>query len=209
VYGAMIMIPAIFMTPGEVINPIIRAFGVIEIGRYPRGTDELCGRVAAVLNRAGFFSQVHAEVMKSKAGKCLGNLGNAFDAITDGRGEGREFMDNVRREATQVWDAAGIAYEARDAFIARVRPHYGERKIPVGYADLEKHSSSWQSLARETGNIEAEQLNGDVVILGRALRIATPFNELLWRIADEMARAGDKPGKYSAEELMAMVKGKD
>jgi len=206
VHGAMIMIPAIFMTPGEVINPIVRSYGVIEIGRYPRGTDELCGRVAAGLNRAGFFSQVHEEVMKSKAGKCLGNLGNAFDAITDGKGDGRAFMENVRREATQVWDAAGIAYEARDAFTARVRPHYGERKIPAGYEDMEKRSSSWQSLARGTGNIEAEPLNGDVVILGRALGIAAPHNELLWHLADEMARAGDKPGKYSAEELMAMAK---
>lgn len=207
VYGAMIMIPAIFMTPGEVINPIVHCYGVIEVGRYPRGTDEICARVAEALNRAGFFSQVHDEVMTSKAGKCLGNLGNSFDAITDGKGEGREFMDNARREAMQVWDAAGIAYEARDAFMARVRPHYGERKIPEGYADLEKRSSSWQSLARGTGNIEAEQLNGDVAILGRALGIVTPYNELLWRIADEMARNNEPPGKYSAEELMKMVGG--
>ena len=205
VYGAMIMIPAIFMTPGEVIHPIVRSYGVIEIGRYPRGTDELCGQVANALSRAGFFSQVHAEVMKSKAGKCLGNLGNAFDAITDGKGDGSAFMENIRREATQVWDAAGIEYEARGAFTARVRPHYGERKIPAGYAELEKHSSSWQSLARGTGNIEAEQLNGDVVMLGRALGIGAPYNELLWQLGDEMARAGDAPGKFSAEDLMAMV----
>lgn len=205
VYGAMIMIPGIFMTPGEVINPIVRTFGVIEIGRYPRGSDELCGRVVEALNRAGFFTQVHVEVMKSKAGKCLGNLGNAFDAISDGKGDERAFMENVRREAIKVWDAAGIEYETREAFQARLRPHYGERKIPAGYADLEKRSSSWQSLARGTGNIEAEQLNGDVVMLGRALGIAAPYNELLWHLADEMARSGEAPGKYRVDELMAMV----
>ena len=49
-------------------------------------------------------------------------------------------------------------------------------------------------------------MNGDVVMLGRALGIGTPYNELLWRVADEMASHGDKPGKYTAEELMAMVK---
>lgn len=206
VYGAMIMIPAIFMTPGEVINPIIRCYGVIDLGRYPRGTDELCRRVADALTRAGFFAQVHGEVMKSKAGKCLGNLGNAFDAITDGKGDDRGFMDKTRDEATRVWDAAGIAYEEREAFAARVRPHYGERKIPAGYEEMEKRSSSWQSLARGTGNIEAEQLNGDVVMLGRALGIPTPHNELLWHLADEMARHGDKPGKHTAQDLMRMIK---
>jgi 2-dehydropantoate 2-reductase len=58
---------------------------------------------------------------------------------------------------------------------------------------------------RGTGNIETEQLNGDVVKLGRLLGITTPYNELLWRVAEEMATKGDKPGKYTAEDLMRMV----
>ncbi len=205
IYGVMVMIPAIFMTPGEVINPIIRRYGVIEIGCYPRGVDALCESVAQALARAGFFARVHPEVMKSKAAKCLGNLGNAFDAITDGKGDGRAFIEQTRREAIQVWNAAGIEWEASESFAQRVRSEYGERKIPAGYENLEKRSSSWQSLARGTGNIEAEQLNGDVVMLGRQLGIPTPFNELLWRIADEMARHRDRPGKYSADDLMKMV----
>ena len=67
------------------------------------------------------------------------------------------------------------------------------------------HGSSWQSLTRRTSNVETEQLNGDVVTLGRMLGIETPYNELLWRIADEMALHREKPGKYTAEELMDMV----
>lgn len=205
-YGVMIMIPAIFMTPGEVINPIVRCYGVIELGCYPGGTDERCQRVAEPLRKAGFFVNVHPEVMKSKAAKCLINLSNALDAITDGKGDRDAFMLRVREEAMQVWRVAGIAWEDRESFQKRVRSEYGERKIPTGYENLEKRSSSWQSLARGTGNIEAEQLNGDVVTLGKHLGIATPYNELLWRIADEMALHGDKPGKYSADDLMKLVK---
>ena len=41
--------------------------------------------------------------------------------------------------------------------------------------------------------------------LGRLLGIATPYNELLWRIADEMARSHETPGKYSADELQRIV----
>jgi 2-dehydropantoate 2-reductase len=204
VYGVMIMIPAIFMTSGEVINPIVRRFGVIEIGRYPQGVDELCQAVAEPLRRAGFFVTVHPEVMRSKGAKCLNNLGNALMPSPMAKAIDAH-MQQARRGDAGV-ERGRHCVEESDSFQRRVRSEYGERKIPAGYRELEKHSSSWQSLARGTGNIEAEQLNGDVVMLGRRLGIAAPYNELLWRIADEMARNGDKPGKYSADELLRMVK---
>ena len=50
-------------------------------------------------------------------------------------------------------------------------------------------------------------MNGDVVKLGRLLGIKTPYNDLLWRLADEMAEKGEKPGKYSAEDLTGMLSG--
>ena len=206
VYGVMIMLPAIFVTPGEVINPMVRRYGAIEIGSYPRGRDELCEELAAALVHAGFRAQVDAAVMKSKAGKCLINLGNALDAITDGKAEGHPLIREARREAMEVWDVAGLEWEAADSFVKRVRPSSGDRKVPAGYENLEKRSSSWQSLERGTGNIEAEQLNGDVVLLGRQLGIATPYNELLWQTAAELAVNGEKPGRYSADDLLDMVR---
>lgn len=59
--------------------------------------------------------------------------------------------------------------------------------------------------SRGTGNIEAAQLNGDVVMLGHLLGIPTPYNELLWHTADRMAVSGEKPGKYTADELTRAV----
>lgn len=201
VYGVMIMISAIFMTPGEVINPNIRPYGVIEVGCYPRGRDELCEQLAEALQHSGFSADVSSNVMESKAGKCLINLGNVLDAITDKKGDGSAFTQEIRREAMDVWNAAGIEWESADSFLKRVEANCGEQKVPLGYENLEKRSSSWQSLMRQTGNIEAGQLNGDVVMLGKQLGIAAPYNELLWRIADEMARKGEEPGKYSADNL--------
>ena len=43
--------------------------------------------------------------------------------------------------------------------------------------------SSWQSLARGTGSIEAEFLNGEIVLLGALHGVATPVNALLQRLA--------------------------
>ena len=61
---------------------------------------------------------------------------------------------------------------------------------------------------RGTGNTEAEQLNGDIVQLGKLLGIPTPYNEVLWQVADEMAAKKEKPGKYSVNDLMEMVRKK-
>jgi hypothetical protein len=51
-----------------------------------------------------------------------------------------------------------------------------------------------------------EALNGDIVKLGRSLGVETPYNEILWKVAEMMAEKGEKPGKYTAEDLTKMVK---
>jgi 2-dehydropantoate 2-reductase len=72
---------------------------------------------------------------------------------------------------------------------------------PVRGHDL-SGGSSWQSLARGTGNIEADWLNGEVVLLGRMHQVATPANELLRSTANRMAREGITPGSIPAKDLL-------
>jgi 2-dehydropantoate 2-reductase len=74
----------------------------------------------------------------------------------------------------------------------------------VGGHDL-SGGSSWQSLARHTGNIEADWLNGEIVLLGRVHQIPTPVNELLQATANRMAAQGSAPGSIPAEELLAQL----
>ena len=143
--------------------------------------------------------------MKAKAAKLLLNLANSFEAITDRKGGGDIFMEAVRKEAIGVLKVAGIEREGSE-FERRRRANRGVNRMPKGYESESKHSSSWMSLVRGTGNIEAEALNGDVVKLGRSLGINTPYNETLWRVAEEMAEKGEKPGKYTVEDLMKKVK---
>jgi 2-dehydropantoate 2-reductase len=204
-YGVMLRVPGIFLQPGEVINPISGNAGFTEVGLYPRGSDELAHEVVDSFRKAGFASGVNEWVMKAKGAKSLGNLGNAIRAITNGKGDSSELMTIVRREAMEVWRAAGIEWEDFKEFNSRTRKRRGVTRMPKGRENVRSLGSSWQSLIRSTGNIETEQLNGDVVKLGRLLGIRTPYNELIWRIADEMAKKGEKPGKYSAEKLMRLV----
>jgi 2-dehydropantoate 2-reductase len=205
VYGVLIVVPAVFLNPGEVINPLARRAGFIEVGCYPSGSDRLCEKVVEDLEESSFSAQVNNEVMKGKGAKCLGNLGNALQAITDGKGDSAAFMEQVRQEAEGVWAVAGIEWEGREEFNERRKGLYGDAKKPEGFEEVKSGGSSWQSLARGVGTIEAEQLNGDVVKLGAFVQIETPYNKLLWRLATEMAENNEPPGKFSADDLMAMI----
>ena len=207
IYGIMLFVDAIFLSPGEVINPIHTRYGFIEIGRYPSGSDELCNDVAQALSRSGFSVDIRDDVMRSKSAKCLLNLSNALHAVTDGKGDLEAFERELRREAIQIWSSAGIQWEDLELFRKRCQEHTGILKLPSGYEHFSRQVfvSSWQSLARRTGNIEAAQLNGDVVMLGRLLGIPAPYNELLWNVADSMANFGEEPGKYTADELKTLA----
>ena len=208
IYGVVVNLPGIFLHPGEVINPISGNLGFLEVGSYPHGVDELAREVSREFRVAGFVGGVNEWVMKAKAAKCLLNLGNSMDAVTDGRGDGTAFMKAVRMEAEEVWRLAGIEWESLADYERRVHALRGINRMPKGYEAVQKRSSSWQSLVRGTGNIEAEALNGDVVKLGRSLGIETPYNEVLWRVAEEVAVKGEKPGRYSAEDLERIIRGK-
>jgi len=112
----MLFVDAIFLSPGEVINPTRTPYGFIEIGCYPNGSDVLSNDLAQALRRSGFSTLVNDRVMKSKSAKCLVNLSNALHAVTDGKGDLDAFERELRREAIQVWTAAGIEWEDLESF---------------------------------------------------------------------------------------------
>jgi len=76
----------------------------------------------------------------------------------------------------------------------RMRPIDGQRHLG---------GSSWQSLARGSGSVEADYLNGEIVLLGRLQGVPTPVNELAQRVANRMARECAAPGSVAAAEIEA------
>ena len=202
VYGVLIVVPGVFLEDGVVHNPIVGNAGFVEVGGYPGGADDLAREAAAALARASYAAAPNADVMAAKGAKMLGNLGNAMGAITDGRGDSKGYMERVRREATDCFAAAGVPYETREAFAARASANRGTSQLPPGLRNL---GSSWQSLQRKQGTIEADYLNGEIVRLGRINGVPTPYNEVLQEVSSAMAIRGELPGKYTAEELTALA----
>lgn len=200
VYGMRVILPGRHLEPGVVGIATGPVWGILDIGRYPAGTDAVAENVAADLRTSGFDAQATARVMACKYLKLLGNVGNAVEAAC---GPGRHpVADQLRAAATAealaCYQAAGIevADRAEDAARRRGMNRSAERGTTEG-------GSSWQSLQRQTGNIEADWLNGEIVLLGLLHGVATPVNQLLQAVANRMASENAPPGSIPAEELAA------
>lgn len=150
------------------------------------------------MSAASYAAYANPQVMAAKASKMFSNLGNALGAITDGRGDQTAYMIQVRREAERCFQAAGVRYEPLDQFQKRSQEQHRQSELPAGVRNL---GSSWQSLQRGLGSIEADFLNGEIVRLGRLHGIPTPYNAVLQEIANTMAARREKPGKCSAQDL--------
>lgn len=202
VYGMCVWLPATHLEPGTVEAQGAPMSGMLHLGRYPSGTDTVAEQISADLERSHFLAPVGPDVMRWKYSKLLSNLGNAIEALC-GRGGGDDTADLARRaraEGTAVLDAAGIGYASR-AEEAAVRGDNVQIRPVNGSA--RSGGSSWQSLARGTGSIEADFLNGEIVLLGREHGVPTPVNEVLQRLANRAAREGREPGSMTPREVLA------
>lgn len=205
VYGMVVLLPATFLTPGEVIGFGTPVSGVLDCGLYPRGTDELITRVAADLASARFVCRPVPDVMRLKYTKLLSNLENGVNAAVGEPADDparRAFVQRLRDEARAVYAAARIEYAGEEEFRERVRGHYTPGEVPGAPRG---GSSTWQSLARGHQRLEVDYLNGEIVMLGRIAGVPTPCNAAVRRLAQELALAGAPPGSRTIADLEALA----
>ncbi|MFC1404090.1 MULTISPECIES: ketopantoate reductase family protein [Streptacidiphilus] len=204
VYGMCVWLPATHLEPGVIGAEGSPLTGILHIGRYPHGADDTARRIAADLEACKLLAPVSEDVMRWKYGKLITNLSNALEALTGPieSAQALELHQAAMAEGTRVLDAAGIGYatDQERAEVAGDRMRY--RPVP---GVNRGGGSSWQSLARGTGSIEADYLNGEIVLLGRVHGLATPVNGVLQRLADRAARAGRGPGSTTPAELAALI----
>jgi 2-dehydropantoate 2-reductase len=202
VYGVWVICPAGHFEPGVVIAYSSPLTGVLDIGRYPLGSDQTAKAVAAAFESSTFESVVRPDIMRWKYTKLLMNLANAVDAVCGPEERDGELGRLVREEGEACLHAAGIDFASADDDRAR-------RSGRIKYSDDHGHqwpgSSSWQSLARSTGTIEADYLNGEIVLLGRLHGVPTPANELMQRLANQVARQRARPGSLPAAQVLALL----
>lgn len=201
VYGICVMLPADHLSPGVVRVWTSPSSGLLDVGRYPHGVDDVCVELAATLEAATFGSIPRDDIMSWKYRKLLMNLGNAVEAVC-GR-KARRLGEMVRAEGEAVLAAAGITVVSIEHDLARRGDSLTIQ--PVGDERYRAGGSSWQSLQRGTGRIETDYLTGEIVLLGRLHGVPTPANELLQGLAAEMARTGEPPASRSEDDVLATL----
>jgi 2-dehydropantoate 2-reductase len=197
VYAMAVILPSTYSTAGEVLAFGTPHAGLLDLGRYPSGTDAKAEEIAAALNAAGFVSEVDADIMRSKYGKLIQNLANIIEAAL-APGDHAALVKAARGEANAVYAAAGITYrdvgddDPRRQALMRFTPIPGSERVG---------SSTAQSLARHTGSIETDYLNGEIVLLGRLHGVPTPVNAYFSGLAQRMLGEKLKPRTISAGEV--------
>jgi len=199
VYGMCVMCPATHTEPGVVVGNGTPNRGILDLGRYPSGSDALAASVAAALSAAQFVSLARPDIMRWKYRKLVMNVGNAAEALCGPIAPDSELVRRARAEAEQVFAAAALDVATADedrerrGTLVRLQPVEGQRRAG---------GSSWQSLQRGTGDIEADYLNGEIVLLGRLYGVATPVNALLATEAAAAAADHRPPGAVSEAALL-------
>ncbi len=201
VYGAVVMAPTAHLEPGIVQAFGTRGIGVIDVGRYPDGVDEICETVTGALDGADFSSRGRPDIMRFKYAKLLANLGNAVDALCEPGPTAEELMGLAREEGRAALTAAGIEFVAEEVNDVQAR------WARIGVQPIEGRpragSSTRQSLIRGAAALETDYLNGEIALLGRLHGVPTPVNDALCGLSARHVRERRAPGTLPAEEVVA------
>lgn len=202
VYGMTVMLPGDYTQPGEVNCFGGPKYGMFDLGRYPAGADATAEAIAEHLQAANFAVFVQDEVMRSKHGKLLENLGNVLDAALGRASDFQDIADRARDEGRAVYRAAGIAWTEIDRNEPRRKGLFELRDVPGA---SRTGSSSAQSLKRGSGSIETDYLNGEIVLLGRLHGVPTPVNAGLVALGQRLIANRLAPGAVSRDEVAALL----
>lgn len=203
VYGMVARLPGTYLEAGVIENHARPVGGLLDVGRYPEGSDELIEQVSADLRSCNFASRVETRITRWKYAKLIRNLANGLVGCVGIDVDVDDFRRALVKEALTAYDAAGLDY-ASPAEEAEHREVDGYVTEAIGDSPR-LGNSSWQSLIRATGTIETDYLNGEIVMIGIEAGVPTPYNRVIQRASAWMAREHKQPGALTLEDLERMV----
>jgi 2-dehydropantoate 2-reductase len=201
-YGMCVMCPATQLRPGLVQIHSAPVSGMLDLGRFPSGLDDRGRAIADAIASTTFQSVARPDIMRWKYRKLLMNLANAVEALAGPGGRFGPLARAAQQEGKDALAAAGI--DVATAEEDRARRGDLLQMGPTSSGEWQG-GSSWQSLARGAGTIEAEFLNGEIVLLGALHGVPTPVNALLQRLACRAAAEGAAAGAWRIEDLSELA----
>jgi 2-dehydropantoate 2-reductase len=208
VFGVCVWLPAVHLEPGEVIVRSWPVVGQFHIGRWPAplrtsADDEFLQRLAQAWSASGVRVNAVDDVAPWKYNKLLSNLGNAVGALSGDGADTTEVVAALRHEGEYVLRHAGIEFTSFEvSTAARVD---GPTPRPVPGSNTGAGNSTWQSLSRNTGNVETDYFNGEIVRIAHRHGITAQLNAALARASREAVRNQLGPSHFSAAQLLALL----
>jgi 2-dehydropantoate 2-reductase len=201
-YGICVMCPATQIRPGVVQIHSAPVSGMLDLGAFPSGLGRHGQAIADAIATSTFQSVARPDIMRWKYRKLLMNLANAVEALAGPEGRFGPLAKEAQREGKEALAAAGIDVVSAE----EDRERRGDllQMAPTSSGEW-RGGSSWQSLARGTGSIETEFLNGEIVLLGGLHGVPTPVNALLQRLALQAAAEGAGAGSWSIAQLSELA----
>ncbi len=198
VHGMCVMMPTAHLEPGLVVAHSAAATGILDLGRYPDGTDAVDEALADALRASHIESEPRADIMRWKYRKLLNNLGNAVQALCGTGAEWREIgpaWELLVAEAEHVFAAAAIDPVTEEEDDARRGDHLQLQPVE---GEERGGGSTWQSLQRGSG-VETDYLNGEIARLGRRYGVPTPANARIQTLIRDAAAGGARPGTWEPD----------
>jgi 2-dehydropantoate 2-reductase len=208
VFGVCVWLPAVHLEPGEVIVRSWPVAGQFHIARWPASLStqedaDLLSGLAETWSAAGIRVRIPGDVAPWKYNKLLSNLGNAVGALAAEGADTSAVVAAVRAEGENVLRQAGIEFVSFETSTTVRGDGPTIRAVP-GW-NTGASNSTWQSLSRNTGNVETDFFNGEIVRLAHRRGIAAPLNTALARAARAAVRSGVGPSRYSAADLAELL----
>ena len=185
VFGVCVWLPAVHLEPGEVIVRSWPVVGQFHIGRWPAqlrtpADDEFLQRLTHAWSASGVRVNAVDDVAPWKYNKLLSNLGNAVGALSADGADTTEVVAALRHEGEYVLRHAGIEFTSFEvSTAARVD---GPTPRPVPGSNTGASNSTWQSLSRNTGNVETDYFNGEIVRIAHQHGIDRAASTPRWRV---------------------------
>ena len=204
VFGICIWMPAVHLSPGEVIARNAPITGTFLIGRHGHQATErdrkLLDNVAADWRHSSFTVHLVNDILRWKYGKLVKNLPNAVQALLGAAGaDAKKVDDALQIEGKRILTLAGIEWSGDDEELRMRGTPFHLRPVPGVSAEL--GGSSWQSMARGTGTIESDFLNGEIALIARLHGEEAPLNATLQRLVRRAAARGAGASSMTVTEL--------
>jgi len=202
VYAMLVYLPTQLTEPGLIQCAMAAKSGVLDLCRYPGRTDALCAEIAKRFTAANFGIKPDPDVMRFKYEKLLVNLQNALSAFSGDKAKMDSVYARLRAEGEACYRAAGIDWATEDEAAAK-------RKGTIVRGEVEgatfHGNSTYQSLARSTGDAETDFLNGEICLLGRLHGVPTPANRAVQLLSSQLARTRGRPESIPIEEVERQI----